>query len=66
MNIDLDGSQKALNPCKVCGSCRGTLKPGAGPHAARIDCEACGRFHNWLSLDAAIRLGLYERDYDAA
>lgn len=25
-----------------------------------LRCEGCERFHGWLSLDAAIELGLYE------
>lgn len=61
MIIELDGSQKALGHCKACGSCRGVVRPGTGPHAKRIDCEGCGKFHNWLSLDGAIALGLYEQ-----
>lgn len=61
VTIELDGSQKALNPCLKCGSCRAIVKPGTGPHAKRLECDGCGRFHNWLGLDAAISLGLYER-----
>lgn len=59
--VELDSSQKALRPCQSCGSCRAIAKPGSGPHAKRLDCDGCGKFHGWLSLDAAIMLGLYER-----
>ncbi len=62
MNVKLDSSIKALHPCKVCGSTRGVLSGGAGPHAKRIDCAGCGRFHNWLPLATAIEWGLFERD----
>lgn len=60
--IELNGSQKSLQPCRFCGSCRAIVEPGKAPHAKSLRCDGCGKFHGWLGLDAAIQLGLYVRD----
>lgn len=37
-------------PCPHCGACVvPALGPGAGPHALRANCGACGRWLRWLS-----------------
>ena len=40
----------ALPPlaCPTCGACEvPRISPGTGPHTARLDCAACGRFVKW-------------------
>ena len=31
-----------------CGPTEGVVKPGCGPHSARLECARCGRFLKWL------------------
>lgn len=61
ITVELDGSEKGLHPCKACGSYRALATPGKGPHAKRLDCSECGRFHGWLSLTTGIAMGMFER-----
>ena len=47
--IHLDGSAKALVPCK-CGCVNAWLDEPVGKQPGyRMTCCACGKFHNWLS-----------------
>jgi hypothetical protein len=34
--------------CSRCGGVNFTAGPASGPHAARLDCSACGAFAGWL------------------
>ena len=49
---------KLPTKCPRCGSESLAIKPGSGPHAARIDCEGCKRFIKWVSKADAQKLGL--------
>ena len=36
--------------CKHCGACdNGAISIGKGPHAYKVDCSHCKRFHKWAS-----------------
>jgi len=59
VKLELDNSEKCLTPCRKCGGVDGMVRDGAGPHAKRIDCVACGGFINWMPMALAIQLGLY-------
>jgi hypothetical protein len=56
-NIILDGSAKALVPCRNCG-CKVASATKHHFHPYRLDCAECGRFHAWLGRFDAMRLGM--------
>lgn len=61
VKIDLNNEHRSLAHCRHCGSCNGVLRSGSGPHAARVDCEGCGKFLNWAPFWFAAQMGLIER-----
>lgn len=46
--VDL-GSGSPVPPCGGCGGVVGVLREPTGPHHARLNCNECGRFLQWLS-----------------
>jgi hypothetical protein len=47
--IIFNGPAELGRLCQRCGGESFLSGPGAGPHAARLTCIACGRFAGWLS-----------------
>ena len=49
-DIELDGSAKALIPCRRCGhNWAWIYPPVGGQHGNKLVCKECNNFHNWLS-----------------
>jgi hypothetical protein len=48
--IDLDGSIRALVPCRRCGCVLAGIYPSVGGQPGnKLVCEGCNSFHGWLS-----------------
>ena len=48
--INLDGSTKALVPCRRCGCALADIYPSVGGQPGnKLVCAGCDSFHGWLS-----------------
>jgi hypothetical protein len=47
--LSLAGIEVQLPKICQCGSPLALVGPGAGPHAARLNCRTCNRHRGWLS-----------------
>ena len=48
--IQLDGSKKALRPCRRCGCIVAGIYPQVGGQPGnKLICDGCNNFHGWLS-----------------
>ena len=51
--ITLNDKTGPLRPCRKCGSRRGCIGPGRGPHPFALRCTACGFGPRWIGRELA-------------
>jgi len=56
------GDTTLIPPCPVCQSRHAVCGIGTGPHAARLDCNSCGRFRKWVGKTELDPLPEYRAD----
>jgi hypothetical protein len=52
LGLTIELNRPADGQCE-CGSMAAVIRPGSGPHRARLDCAYCGKFRGWLPALAA-------------